>query len=79
MGNKLITEIVGNVCPAHDERPPLSTTYMLVVDDHAVLTGWFVGTHMLLDAPVTAPPALNTPTATVNGKQSLQTDISGTK
>lgn len=47
-------------------------TYMLVVDDHTVLTGGTVGTHVLLDAPVAAPPAQNTTTATAKGKQSLQ-------
>lgn len=45
-----------------------SVTYMLVVDDHTILTGGTVGTHMLLDAPVTAPPAQNTTTATEKGE-----------
>lgn len=55
---------------AADEESPV--TYMLVVDDHTILTGGTVGTHVLLDAPVTAPPAQNTTTATARGKQSLQ-------
>lgn len=46
-----------------------SVTYMLVVDDHTILTGGTVSTQMLLDAPVTAPPAQNTTTATARGRQ----------
>ena len=49
-----------------------SVTYMLVVDDHTILTGGTVGTYMLLDAPVTSPSAQNTTTATARRKQSLQ-------
>lgn len=45
-----------------------SATYMLVVDDHTVLTSGTVGTHMLLDTPVTTPPAQNATTATARGK-----------
>lgn len=56
---------------ADGERRP-SVTYVLVVDDHAILTCGLVGTHVLLDAPVTAPPAQNTTTATVNRRRSLQ-------
>lgn len=47
-----------------------SVTYMLVVDDHTILTGGTVGTQMLLDAPVTAPPAQNATTTTAKGRQS---------
>lgn len=49
-----------------------SVTYMLVVDDHTILTGGTVGTQMLLDAPVTAPSAQNTTTATARGEKRLQ-------
>lgn len=70
MGNKRIAEIWRDACADGERRP--SVTYMLVVDDHAILTRGIVGTHVLLDAPVTAPPAQNTTTATVNRKRSLQ-------
>lgn len=42
-------------------------TYVLVVDDPTILTGGTVGAHVLLDAPVTAPPAQNAATATARG------------
>lgn len=70
MGNKGITEMWREACADGERRP--SVTYVLVVDDHAILTCGLVGTHVLLDAPVTAPPAQNTTTATVNRRRSLQ-------
>lgn len=55
------------VTTAAGEKP--SVAYVLVVDDHAVLTGGTVSAQMLLDAPVAAPAAQNTTTATARGKQ----------
>lgn len=43
-------------------------TYVLVVDDPPVPTGGTVGAHVLLDAPVTAPPAQDTATASARGE-----------
>lgn len=43
-------------------------TYVLVVDDPPILTGGTVGAHVLLDAPVTAPPAQNTATASARAE-----------
>lgn len=43
-----------------------AVTYMLVVDDHPLLTGGLVGTGMLVNAPVTAPSAQNATTATAS-------------
>lgn len=44
---------------------------MLVVDDHALLTGGLVGTQVLVNTPVTAPSAQNTTTARHAARQLL--------
>lgn len=45
---------------------------MLVVDDHTLLTGGIVGTHVLLDTPVTPPPTQYATTAAANRKWRLE-------
>lgn len=42
----------------------MAVTYVLVVDDHPLLTGGLVGTQVLVNTPVTAPLAQNTTAAT---------------
>lgn len=44
---------------------------MLVVDDDTLLTGGFVGAHVLVDTPVAAPSAQHTTTATAPRSKKL--------
>lgn len=48
---------------------------MLVVDDHALLTGGLVGTQVLVNTPVAAPSAQNATTATAHRNNTQMRDL----